>query len=322
MQAFHNDARLKEATIQRLRRHMEVGELVPRERFWEDGKGGPAGCAVHDGDPLVYERELGIPRMVLPLMEALFVYSQRTLGPGKGDLPAWMSAEEVLACRTFPIDWLEAIRVGADLQGACGLFILWQLTDPRHGVLARTTDLRVRNLLEEVVAAHRAVAEGNLPSQTAWADLRKRALALRREWSDRTLSAAAAAVEFVATASWPQVQGGGRVAEEALHAYSRLADCIAAFVTGWADAEEEQVQRNRDELVRTLESITETDKATVEAKRSAAVAVFQHRMETELATVSARKNAHLEEGRKQRWFLLSECRRALLRIVRDAPVAA
>jgi hypothetical protein len=136
------------------------------------------------------------------------------------------------------------------------------------------------------------------------------------------LSAAAAAVEFVATASWPQVQGGGRVAEEALYAYVRLTECIAAFVIGWADAEEEQVQRNRDELVRTLESITETDEATVAAKRSAAVAAFQHRMETELAPVSARKNTHLEESRKQRWFLLSECRRALLRIVRNVPVAA
>jgi len=331
MQAFHNDAELKSVTIERLRQHMEAGELVPQHRFWEGGKGSPAGCSVHDADPLVYESKLGIARMVLPLMEHLYSFSQLLLKPQEGNwllprarnLLGWVQPEQLLASKRFPIDWLEAIPVGADLSGVCTQFVLWLFTDACHGVLSMTTNTRVRELVGKVVEAHRGTAAGAQLPDKHWAALRSHALALREAWAQMSVSAEARAAEVAGTASWPQKQGGGRVAEETLSGWWRVAEGQAAAASGWTDADQQEIHRAADGLRSALEAIpVGADKATIAVARDAAFAASKHHMQTELADLSARGAAYTEETAKRQWSLIGAGEQALLRILRAAPVPA
>ena len=322
MQAFNGDARVKRVIMERLRGHLAAGELVPRQRVWEDGKGSPAGCAVHDSDPLVYERELGISRTVLPLMETLFARSAGLLPKPEVASPAWLLPEQVAALRMFPVEWLEAVEPGADLSAASTRFILWMLTDTQHGVLAATADHKVREMIGRVAAAHRAGVDGATPDKQQWAALRTQAMAVRDLWPEATFAADAAAASVTEAACWPQMQGGGRAGEETLNGYLRLAECRAAALSGWADDDEQQLLQERDELRKVLMAIPETaDAATIESAKSAAVAAFHRRMEAKLDGLGARRNAYLEENRRQSWLLLSAAEQALLHIVRAAPTA-
>ena len=64
MQAFHADPAIKQEFLARLQAHAQGGEIINRASVWNDGKGGPVGCMVHDTDLVVWQQRTGIPRAV------------------------------------------------------------------------------------------------------------------------------------------------------------------------------------------------------------------------------------------------------------------
>jgi len=97
MQAFHNNPAIKEKYLARVRAHAAADEII-HGKYWEDGKGCAVGCTIHSGNHAAYETELGIPQWLARVEDRLFE------GMTNGTSMTW------------PIRFLEAIPVGADLQ--------------------------------------------------------------------------------------------------------------------------------------------------------------------------------------------------------------
>jgi hypothetical protein len=97
MQAFHNDKKIQDKYLGRVRAHAKADEII-KGQHWQDGKGCAVGCTIHSGNHLAYETELGIPQWLAKLEDRIF-----------DGLPNEMAKE-------FPIEFIEAINIGADLN--------------------------------------------------------------------------------------------------------------------------------------------------------------------------------------------------------------
>ena len=116
MEAFHNNPSIKEYYITRLNEHYKADEII-QGQYWENGKGCAVGCTIHSGDHNKYELELGIPTCLAYLQDTIFE-----------NVPNELAKE-------FPIQFLSAIKVGADLKNVSNLFMIWVLTDSKYGVI-------------------------------------------------------------------------------------------------------------------------------------------------------------------------------------------
>ena len=116
MQAFHNDPRIKERYLARVRAHRAADEIIHGD-YWRNGKGCAVGCTLHSANHASYETELGIPQTLERLEDNIFEA-----------LPA---PDDTL----WPEQFLDAIPVGADLSMVWPQFAVALLGDPDHGVM-------------------------------------------------------------------------------------------------------------------------------------------------------------------------------------------
>jgi len=116
MKAFHNNPLTKVKYINRLKDHYEADEII-KGTYWEKGKGCAVGCTVHSWNHLSYETELGIPQVLARLEDEIFE-----------GLPNKLAKE-------FPLQFLSAINVGADLAKVWNYFAIWLFTDAEYGML-------------------------------------------------------------------------------------------------------------------------------------------------------------------------------------------
>ena len=116
MKAFHNDPLIKEKYLKRLKDHYKADEFI-KGTYWENGKGCAVGCTVHSWEHLAFETELGIPQVLAKLEDEIFE-----------GLPNELAKE-------FPLQFLSAITVGADLLKVWNYFAIWLLTDAKYGVV-------------------------------------------------------------------------------------------------------------------------------------------------------------------------------------------
>ena len=124
MKAFHNNPLIKEEYTNRLKDHYEADEII-KGIYWEKGKGCAVGCTIHSDNHLSYETELGIPQVIARLEDAIF---ER--------LPNELAKE-------FPLQFLSAINVGADLSKVWNYFAIWLLTDAKYGILQHVENKKV-----------------------------------------------------------------------------------------------------------------------------------------------------------------------------------
>ena len=124
MQAFHNDPLIKEKYLTRLTAHYKSDEII-KGTYWEDGKGCAVGCTIHSNYHKNYELELGIPKAIAHLQDRIFE-----------NLPNKLA-------KKFPLQFLSAIKVGADLKNVSKLFTIWVLTDSKYGVLQYVEDKKI-----------------------------------------------------------------------------------------------------------------------------------------------------------------------------------
>lgn len=126
MQAFHGDKAIKAKYVARVLQHRKLDNIV-QGQGWDRGKGCAIGCTLESYDHERYPVELGIPMQIAYLEDSLFEMSTNT------DAKKW------------PVQFLKAIPVGADLSKVWGEWAQWMLVSEDFGVLryARTEGERV-----------------------------------------------------------------------------------------------------------------------------------------------------------------------------------
>jgi hypothetical protein len=160
MQAFHADPAIKQEFLARLQVHAQAGEIINRASVWNDGKGGPVGCMVHDTDLSVWEQRTGIPKAVGSAL----------------DIAASYLDEPEQAAR-FVLEWVEAVEVGQDLGCVAPALIEWLLSDSEHGIHRFAEHEAVRRMISRVADLHRRAATGDAPPEAEWRAARTAAMA-------------------------------------------------------------------------------------------------------------------------------------------------
>lgn len=121
--AFHGENAIREKYVNRVRAHQEADEIVAGT-YWEDGKGCAVGCSIHGSSHAAYETEIGIPRTLARLEDRLFevIYTF--------DRPL---------AKAWPLRFMSAPKVGADLELVWPRFAHWLLVAATHGVIKHAT---------------------------------------------------------------------------------------------------------------------------------------------------------------------------------------
>ena len=198
MLAFTNTPVGKEALLIQLRAHYAADEIV-KGHYWEDGTGCAVGCAVHtDADPHAeYERLFGIPQMLARLEDGIFE-----------NLPNGRAKE-------WPIQFIEAIPVGADLSQVGAQFLHWLLVDPEDGVIKfvdeqgkvaiqAVADLYVRQIAGETISSE----DWDAAARAAYA-----AYAAARAAAYAAARAAARAAAYAADAARARIKQADKLLE-------------------------------------------------------------------------------------------------------------
>jgi hypothetical protein len=160
MQAFHADPAIKQEFIDRLQAHARAGEILNRASVWNDGKGGPVACMVHDTDLGVWEQRTGIPKAVGSALDVAASYL---------DQPE-QAARLVL-------EWVEAVEVGQDLGRVAPALMEWLLSDSEHGIHGLADNEAARQMINRVADLHRRAATGDAPPEAEWRAARAAAMA-------------------------------------------------------------------------------------------------------------------------------------------------
>ena len=174
MKAFLDSPELAAAVRAQVQAHYDADEII-KGKYWEDGKGCAVGCIIHGSEHSRFESELGIPKDIAYLIDAIF----EALPNGEA--------------KEFPRRFVNAIRPGADLSMVIQRFLLWLLADPTYGVIvhARQDATKPKLFVTAVIALFDAwVRTGQRPTEdsalgraagaawdawAAWADLAARA---------------------------------------------------------------------------------------------------------------------------------------------------
>ncbi|MHB1777979.1 MAG: hypothetical protein ACYCU7_18630 [Acidimicrobiales bacterium] len=174
LRAWHGDPGLKTRTVAEMQAHADADQII-QGQYWEGGKGCAVGCMTHDqaGGHKRYPVRWGIPVVLAYLEDELFELSPQA------------------EARKWPVRFLSAIPVGADLTGVWDRWCVWMLTDPTWGVANVADPDGVVSAMGVLFA--RRVA-GEQPTKDEWAD------AAWAAWAARAAEAARGA--WAAEAAW------------------------------------------------------------------------------------------------------------------------
>lgn len=197
MKAFHNDPKIKKKYLARLEAHYRADEII-QGIYWENGKG----CAIS-----AYETELGIPSIIARLKARIFE-----------GLPNECAKE-------FPLKFLKAVPIGADLSLVLYQFIHWLLVDETDGVISLSNEqgkvsiLKVADLFKQKINGREINRDDCYAYATA-------AYAISDDARASTYLAAAAR-DYVAAAMADAASYATLVASSAAYALTAIADAIA-----------------------------------------------------------------------------------------------
>jgi len=209
MKAFHNNPLTKEEYTNRLKDHYAADEII-QGTYWENGKGCAVGCTVHSGKHLAFETELGIPQVLAKLEDSIFE-----------GLPNKLAKE-------FPLQFLSAITVGADLSKVWNYFAIWLLTDAKYGILQHVNN---KEVVQDVADAY--LKDFTTPvTVERWKELRDSAAAYYGAYY-----AAAAAADYAANYA---TSAGAYYATSAIVDYAAAADYAANSYSAFAATAKKQ----------------------------------------------------------------------------------
>ncbi len=219
--AYHNDPALKERTVAEMKLHREADQIV-QGMYWDDGKGCAVGCMTHDpnGGHEKYPTLWGIPEQLAWLEDTLFES---------------LSVED---SKEWPVRFLEAIPVGADLSRAWDKWQAWCLRD----LLSIAGESA--SVVEIMAVLFERASVGDEPSDAEWNEA---ADAADADWD----AEAAWAARTARTARDARDARGVRVARTAWAAWDARAAWDAWDV--WDVPRNEWTLRASDALIEILE---------------------------------------------------------------------
>jgi len=198
MIAFHGEKELKNAVIARMKEHMEADALIQNYDYFDGEKGCAVGCTIHGSDHTKYETELGIPVDLAYLEEGIFEKSTREYS------------------KTWPLRFLEAIPVGADLSLVVNHFLTWLLIDKDYGVIRFAQTEKEKKAIQNTATLHQRVIDGDRPNPEEWAAARDAAWAAARgaargaAWDAAWAAARGAAWDAAWGAAWDAAWAAAR----------------------------------------------------------------------------------------------------------------
>jgi hypothetical protein len=182
MLTFHNDPKIKEKYLTRLRAHAAADEII-KGSYWGNGKGCAVGCTVHSSNHEDYENELGIPHLIAKLEDGIFE-----------GLPNE-------AAKSFPLTFLESVPVGIDLAAEMVFekFMLWLLIDGECGVYKLASE-QGKIAIKEVARLYERKIEGQLVETDEWKSAYAATYASAADYAAAAYASAAAYAAYAAAA--------------------------------------------------------------------------------------------------------------------------
>ena len=142
--AFKNDSKLKDKYVKRVKAHYDADEII-QGIYWENGKGCAVGCTLEynksDDIHKKMETRLGIPEELARLEDRIFE------GLTNGD------------AKKFPLEFLEAINVGADLSQVCIKMKIYILVDKHNGII-QYANTETKLIIKEIVRLQKKLLKG------------------------------------------------------------------------------------------------------------------------------------------------------------------
>jgi hypothetical protein len=248
LRAYHNDPALRDATLAQMRGHASADQIRQGHYWKRQGttyRGCAVGCLTHDaeGGHHLYPTRWGIPQMLARLEDRIF----EALAP-----------EEA---RAWPVAFLSAIPLGADLSLVWPRFGLALLSDPEHGSVRHTREGSLqRAAVAHVAALFQRTVDGEIVPIGIWTEARRAAAAAANAAAYAANAAAAAAhaaADTAASADDAAADAADAAAYAAAYAAADAADA-AAYAAAAADAAADAYAAHwlwcRDLLLRLLAS--------------------------------------------------------------------
>jgi len=228
MKSFHNDPKVKDKYLKRLKEHAKADEII-QGTGWEDGKGCAVGCTLENYDHSQYPIELGIPEWLAHLEDSIFE------GLTNGDAKA------------FPVQFLEAMPVGVSEEDLYKLLcdLDYQRLErllKEQKKLYKTDEWGVQAAIKECMRLNSEHVDGE-----------------DKQWS--AARSAARSAESAESAAWSAALSAARSARSAeLAAWSaarsaELAAWSAAWSSAWSVARSAAWIIERDNLLKALKQL-------------------------------------------------------------------
>lgn len=173
--AFYGDATLRDAVVERVKKRILADQIVTGLAPVYDEAASVCslmGAAVQSDDMERYEGTLSIPAHVARLEEVVHGFLSQEITDAEGN-KSYVLREPTL---NYPLDWLKAIPLGADLQLVTPEFIRWFLLDiadaPQpYGVVVNDA---AKTSAREIASLYAQAARGEPPTAEVWKQARKK----------------------------------------------------------------------------------------------------------------------------------------------------
>jgi hypothetical protein len=212
--SFHNSQAIKDKYVARVKAHQEADNII-QGQGWYEGKGCAVGCTLENYAHSQYPVELGLPEWLAHLQDAIFEGLPRA------------------EAKAFPLQFLEAIPVGVDLEP-----VYHQLAILRLSTLLVDLDdnhVQAKDITNQVIEYHRAALKGAL--------------------SNEELEGLRAAAEATAEAASRSAEATAEAAAGAAARSARAAAAVVTWAAAGAHAWSAAWKTERDNLLVTLRGL-------------------------------------------------------------------
>jgi hypothetical protein len=202
--AFQGNAVFKQALIDRFKAHWVSGRVAPNLKMTfntpPNGESGVMGATVEGEDEREYESQVGVPAEAGYLHEIILYFCGHDTATDGPTAPRNFTIADF--ARDYPVQWLQAIPVGADLRTVTPRFIAWLLHDcfAANNALLTQVNPSIKAAGLQVSALYKQTLTGAVISPEQWSAARKAAVLATDAVEDRFARALGTFVEAVA---WP-----------------------------------------------------------------------------------------------------------------------
>ena len=209
LQAYLNDESLKEKTIASMQVDIKAEALV-KGHYWNGQNGCFVGCVIRGDSHADFELKLGIPRIIARLADRIFE------GLPYDD------------AKKFSVDFLQAIKPGADLSTVWPKFAVFILIDKEYGVIKFAKKNKTKKTIQDIADLYQRIINGEKIDANTWLEARRNAAAAY------AADAAAAYADAAAAAAAAYAAAADAAAAAAAYARSRhyvsLATALIKFL--------------------------------------------------------------------------------------------